>query len=268
MGIEGEGMFHSAATVVLLVFILLVGMLLMLEVGRRIGIRRRGRDPDGANIGLVAVEGAVFGLMGLLIAFTFSGAASRFEKRRDLVVQEANDIGTAYLRLDLLPASAQPALRDSFRRYVDSRLAFYRALPDLEAAKPKIAESNRIQAEIWTGAVAAARAAEANGNAVTSLVLSSLNEMIDITTTRAVALQTHLSPVITVMLGILVLGASAISGYAMAGAKERSLLHIISFAVLMTGVIYIILDLEYPRVGLIRLDFFDQLLVEVRQSMK
>ena len=260
-------MFHNSATVILFVTALFAGMLLMLEVGRRIGIRRRVRDPDGAAAGLGALDGAVFGLMGLLIAFTFSGAASRFDRRRELVVLEANNIGTAYLRLDLLPASAQPALKDSFRRYVDSRLAVYQALPDVEAAKAKLAESNLIQTEIWTRAVAATKIAEVNGNAVTSLVLSSLNEMIDITTTRTVALQTHLPPTIFIMLGFLVLGGSLIAGYGMAGGEGRSLLHVLSFAVLMAGVIYIILDLDHPRVGLSRVDSFDQLLVDGRQSM-
>jgi hypothetical protein len=90
-------------------------------------------------------------------------------------------------------------------------------------------------------------------------VLSSLNEMIDITTTRTVALQTHLPPIIFIMLAVLVLVGSLISGYGMAGAKERNWLHVLSFTVLMMGVIYIILDLEHPRLGLIRVDEFDQL---------
>ena len=90
---------------------------------------------EGARAGLGAVDGAVFALLGLMIAFTFSGAASRLEVRRQLIVQEANAIGTAYLRLDLLPPGAQPGLREDFRQYVDARLAVYSKLPDIEAAK-------------------------------------------------------------------------------------------------------------------------------------
>ena len=81
---------------------LFLGML-VLEVGWRIGARRLAEDPNGADAGVGAVEGAVFALLGLLIAFTFSEAASRFDTRRQLIVEETNDIGTAYLRLDLLP---------------------------------------------------------------------------------------------------------------------------------------------------------------------
>lgn len=94
---------------------LLVGIILLLELGRKLGRRRRGQDGEGAGAGLGVVEGAVFTLMGLLVAFTFSGAASRFDLRRQLIVEEANAIGTAWLRLDLLPAEAQPGLRELFR---------------------------------------------------------------------------------------------------------------------------------------------------------
>jgi len=110
---------------------LFIGMLFLLEIGRRIGARKLANDPEGARTGTGAIEGAVFALLGLLIAFTFSGAASKFDTRRQLIVEETNAIGTAYLRLDLLPASMQPALRESFRHYVDARLGAYRKLPDI-----------------------------------------------------------------------------------------------------------------------------------------
>ena len=117
---------------VLVVGGMFVGMLVLLEIGRRLGERARAGDP-AAKSGSGSVEGAVFGLMALLIAFTFSGAANRFDTRRALVVEEANNIGTAWLRLDLLPATVQPPLREKFRQYVDVRLAAYAKLPDVAA---------------------------------------------------------------------------------------------------------------------------------------
>jgi hypothetical protein len=105
---------------------LFLGMLALVELGRRLGTRQIARDPDKGQAGAGVIDGAVFALFGLLVAFTFSGAASRFDSRRQLVVEEANDIGTAYLRTDLLPAETQPALRESFRKYLDSRLETYR----------------------------------------------------------------------------------------------------------------------------------------------
>jgi len=244
---------------------LFVGMLVLLEMGRRIGARRAERDPEKATAGLSAVDGAVFGLMGLLVAFSFSGAAARFDARRHLIVEETNDIGTAYLRLDLLPASAQPALRESFRRYVDARLAIYRKLTDIEAAKEELAHATRLQNEIWSQAVSACRAAESP--ATTTLVLSALNTMIDITTTRTMAMQMHPPTSIFVMLFGLALASALLAGYGMAAGKARSWLHMCGFAAIVALAVYVILDLEYPRLGFIRLDAFDQALVELRESM-
>ena len=95
---------------------LFAAMLAFQELGRRLGVSRAAHDPEGARAGAGVVDGAIFALLGLLIAFTFSGAASRFDHRRALIVEEANAIGTAYLRVDLLPAAAQAEMRDSFRR--------------------------------------------------------------------------------------------------------------------------------------------------------
>lgn len=246
---------------------LLLGMLILLDVGRRIGAKRLASDPEGARAGTGTVEGAVFALLGLLIAFTFSSAASRFDARRDLIVQETNAIGTAWLRLDLLPASAQPAIRESFRRYVDSRLETYRKLPDLAAARAELARSIELQGQIWTQAVAAGRLEGAPPPA-TMLLLPALNEMIDITTTRLIATRTHPPVIIFAMLFGLALASALLAGYGMAGGQSRNWLHTIGFAVVMAVAVYVILDIEFPRLGLIRVDAFDQALVELRASMK
>jgi len=187
---------------------LFFGMLLFLDIGRRIGIRQRLRDPDNAGTGTGAIDGAVFALLGLLVAFTFSGAAVRFDGRRALIIEEANAIGTAYLRLDLAPPSAQPALRENFRRYVDSRLEAYRKLPDMEAATAELARSTQLQGEIWNQAVAIGRM-EGVSSAATMLLLPALNQMIDITTTRTMAGQMHPPKVIFIMLFGLALASTA-----------------------------------------------------------
>jgi hypothetical protein len=111
-----------------------LGMMLCLEVGRRIGLRWRPPEAEGAATGVRVVEGAVFGLLGLLVAFTFSGASTRFDTRRQLIVEEINAISRAYVRLTLLLPAAQPALREHFRQYVETRREVYRRLPDIAAA--------------------------------------------------------------------------------------------------------------------------------------
>ncbi len=254
--------FWTVTPVFLLV--LFGGMLLFLEIGRRMGLRR-AKDSDGGGAGFGAVEGAVFGLLGLLIAFTFSGAASRFEVRRQLVAEEANDIGTAYLRVDLLPAEKQPAMRDLFRQYLDARLAIYQKIPDMEAVNAELARAEALQKSIWTNAVTGSR--ESNTTAASMLLLPAVNQMIDITTTRSVATQTHPPIIIFLMLAFLALICSLLAGHGMSGRQTRSWIHMLGFAVILTLAVYVIVDLEYPRLGLIQVNDADQVMVDLRRSM-
>ena len=135
--------------------LLFIGMLIFQEIGRRFGQRRLRQDPDKALTGVSTIEGSIFGLLGLLVAFTFSGAASRFDARRQRIIAEANNIGTAYLRLDLLAAEARTELQGLFRQYTDSRIETYRKVPDMAAVKGEIAKSQELQNAMWNRSVAA-----------------------------------------------------------------------------------------------------------------
>jgi hypothetical protein len=251
----------------LFAFALFVGMLILLNVGRRIGDRHLASDSKGARTGTGTIEAAVFALLGLLIAFTFSGAVSRFDHRRHLIVEEANAIGTAYLRLDLLPAGAQPTLREEFRKYVAYRLEVFRKLPDAQAANTQLSNVKKLQEKIWSQTVAASQAQGASPTAP-MLLLPALNQMIDITTTRTMALQLHPPLIIFGMLFLVALASALLAGYAMAGGKDRKWLHVFGFALVIALTVYVILDIEFPRHGLIRVDAFDQALTDLLKSMK
>jgi len=246
---------------------LFAGMLVFSELGRRIGVARLARDPGGLAQGAGAAEGAVFGLLGLLIAFSFSGAASRFEDRRHLIVEEANAIGTAYLRLDLLPADARADLQTVFRKYLDSRLATYRNQESLASTEAKRAEGTALQEEIWTKALAALRREGVPPDS-RMLLVPALNAMIDITATRVMATLNHPPPVVFLLLGGLSLVGALLVGYSTSINKGRSWFHTLAFAVILALTVYVIADLEFPRLGLIRVDAADQVLVELRQSMR
>jgi hypothetical protein len=257
-------MHNNEVFALVFVALLLLGMLACLEIGRRLA--RRSSSQPGDKEGLGVIDGAIFALLGLLVAFTFSGAAERFEARRHLIVEEANDIGTAYLRVDLLPADAQPEIRDLFRQYVDARLATYQNVIDMQLALSYYSKSQELQGEIWTKSVAAA--ARSNNTAASMLLLPALNSMIDITTVRTAATEDHPPNVIFAMLALIALASSTMAGYEMAGSQRRSWLHTIGYAVILSLAISVILDLEFPRLGLIRVDAFDHYLVDVRSSMK
>ena len=246
---------------------LFVGILICLALGRWIGRRAIARYGAAGLPNIGSLEAAVFALLGLMIAFTFSGALSRFDVRRGQAVDEANAIGTAYLRIDLLPESTQPPLRETFRSYVDARIATYRALPDIERARRELARSQELQAQIWSRAVAATRMPDSRPG-TDLLVIPALNQMFDITIVRIVATQMHPPLVIYAMLIALALAAALLAGYQSAGEKGYDWLHKIGFAAVVAFTVYVILDIEYPRLGWIRLDAIDQVLVNVRAGMK
>jgi hypothetical protein len=252
---------------VLLALALFAGMLGTFEIGRRIGARRLAGDPGGLTKGAGAAEGAVFALLGLLLAFTFSGAASRFEDRKWFINSEANAIGTAYLRLDLLPGETQVPLRDLFRRYVAIRATVYQNAHKQDEVIAGLAQSAALQNEIWKQAVAAMKLPGASPQA-TMLLVPALNEMIDITATRQTATRNHPPNVIFVLLGVLALIGALLVGYGTSANKDRSWFHQVTFALVIALSIYVIVDLEYPRLGLIKVDSADQALVDVGASMR
>jgi hypothetical protein len=243
------------------------GMLLFAEVGRRAGIRQMARHGGTLTEGAGAAEAAVFALLGLLLAFTFSGAASRFENRRHLINTEANAIGTAYLRLDLLAADAQPELRQLFRTYVENRASVYSDANDEAATRAKLAAGAALQQQIWTKSVNASQQSGAAPQAGI-LLLPALNDMIDITTTRVSASQNHPPMVVFLLLAVLGFLGALLVGYATSTNKKRGWLHTLVFAAILSLTAYVIVDLEYPRLGFIRVDVADQLLRELRESMR
>jgi hypothetical protein len=244
---------------------LLIGMMICLEIGRRIGTWGKSSKPNKKPIGSSTIENAVFALFGLIIAFTFSGAASRFEARRHLVVEEANHLGTAWSRLDLLPAASQPSIKEHFRSYLDKRLETYSNLSNLDATRKALLESERLQGVLWKEAHTAC--AEKGDPATTSLVLASLNDVFDIATTRTTATQVHPPLIIFQLLFLLGLSSALLAGCGMSESKKRSWLHIIGFAIVISASVYVTLELEFPRLGLIQVNGADFLLIELQTTI-
>jgi hypothetical protein len=239
---------------------------LALEIGVFLRARHQKRLGDVGNDGLGTVDGAVFGLMGLLLAFVFSGAASRFDHRRDLIVEEANAIGTAYLRVDLLLPDDQPALRQKFRDYVDSRLDLYQDLEDESKARAKLQKCLALQAEIWDMAVAGG--ARTKTTYATMLLLPALNDMIDIVTTRSAEKMKHPPLAIWGLLSTVLLLCAMLAGYRIGDSSHVTRLHKTAFVLVLAITAYVIVDLEYPRLGRIRVDSHDMILVDVRDAMR
>lgn len=225
-----------------------------LEAGRVIARRNMA---GASEVTGGAIDAAVFALLGLLVAFTFSGAASRFDHRRELIVQEANAIGTAWLRIDTLSSDAQPAMREGFRSYIESRTAAYAVVADDAAFRAALERSGQLQRQLWQQAIEAGRSPDALPDAH-KLLLPALNDMIDITTTRAMATEMHPPAAIYAMLFALVLVASVLAGYSIGGNRSRGWMHMAAYAATMAITITVIIDMEFPRMGAITIDAFER----------
>ncbi len=246
---------------------LCIGMLACLDMGYRLGCRSSKQHSELAHEGVGAIEAAIFALLGLLLGFSFAGATSRLEVRRQLIVQEANAIGTAYLRLDLLSATDQPEMRHLLRDYVEARFRFYEKLEDPEAAEAELAHAEQLQRQIWSKATSAS-SADPTQSSTRLLLLPALNEMIDVTTARTIALHTHLPPLIFALLIWVALLSSLLAGFAMSKRKSRSWLHMLLYAVVVSATIYTVLDLDNPRFGWIHLSTADKALIRLRDSIR
>jgi len=137
-------------------------------------------------------------------------------------------------------------------------------MPDVEAALAELSQANALQGEIWHRAVAAC---QESPNPLQTQLIPVLNEMFDLAATRMLVARIHPPPIIFALLGVLALMSSLLAGYAMAGGKARSWIHVIGFALITATTVYVILDLEFPRLGIIQVEAFDRVLVDLRQSM-
>ena len=242
------------------------GMILFQELGWRYGRRKRARtggETDSAN-GLV--DNAVFGLLGLLLGFTFSGAGGRFDHRRELVGRMVNATGTAWQRIDLLPQHMQDSVRAPFRRYLDALLESYTSteLPaDLYREPPQAA---RAAAETWSRAVTACSTPE--GEPARMLLLPALNDMFGAVEDERLARRIHPPLVVFGTLGLTAIAAALLGGFAVAARADRDWVHRIGVAATIALAVFVILELEYPRLGLVRVGSMDQALTDLRATMR
>jgi hypothetical protein len=229
-----------------------------------LGHRLRGKRSDA--IISAATEGAVFALFGLLLAFTFSGAVARWDDHRKLIVEEANDIGVAYLRLDLLPAAAQPALRQDFRNYAVAAEHRFDEVPENPQSIKATEQAEQLLSQIWSRSVTAAVSPGANPDAL-RLLVPALNNMIDITATRKSSYNLHPPSIIFLLLYVFGGVCAYMAGYSMEPGKHHWL-YTLSLALTVTLTVYTTLEVEYPRRGLIRLTTQNEVFTDLINTMK
>jgi hypothetical protein len=243
---------------------LLVLLLLAVEVGVRLGARARAWRKGQGIAELGPIQGSVLGLLGLLLAFTYSLAAGRYDARRELVIREANAIGTAYLRAGLLPEPRRGEIQAILRQYVESRIAPDEVVRDPVKMAEAVRRSEQVLQALWP---AANRNIESQPPTVLdSLMFQALNEVIDLHTERLAAFEYRIPQIILWLLFVVAAVAMVMTGFGGSLSGSRGLFFTSTLAVLVTVVIMVILDFDHPRSGLIRVS--QKSMIQLRDSLQ
>lgn len=233
-------------------------MLLSAETGYRLARHRRLREQD-THSPVGTMVGATLGLLAFMLAFTFGLANSRYETRRQVLLSESNAVGTCYLRAGLLAEPMRTDAKNLLREYVDVRL---------EGVQPgkldqAMAKSEQIHQRLW--AVATAQA-EKERTVLTSLFITSLNEVIDLHATRVQAgVRSRVPGVIWVVLYLLAILAWVMLGYHTGLLKSTRTIAVFAMVVGFSAVMILIADLDRPGQGLLKTS--QEAMMDLRRAM-
>lgn len=230
-----------------------------IEVGWRIGDYRRKHNAREGKAPVGAAVGATLGLLAFLLAFTFGMAAARFDTRKQNVLQEANAIGTTYLRADFLPEPARDQVRSLLREYTFHRSGGMAAIFTSQGMQ----KSAALLDQLWTVSVNAGIDPYSD---TTALYFESLNQMIDFDATRITGLRNQIPVTIWWMLAIVTIFSMASMGYEFGLTGTRSWAITILLVIVFTAVITLIADLDRPQSGLIQVS--QQPLIDLLNTFK
>lgn len=211
---------------------------------------------------MATVEGALLGLLALLLGFAFAMAMSRFDTRKEVVLEEVNDLQTTFLRAQLLSKDRRVKCSRLLREYLESRITFYKAGTDHAKTQDALEWTNRLQAQLWHEAVMAVR--EDSDEVRTGYFIDSLNHLIDDHSKRVTAMENHVPEVILVLLVLVATMTIAVTGYS-SGLRNKRLKALRGILVfLITSTLLVILDLDRPRRGFIQAS--ERGLLELRKN--
>jgi hypothetical protein len=218
------------------------------ELGFRLGLPLHAAHDESRRSQISGLQGALLGLLGLLLGFTFAMAVARYDARRDLVVKEANAIGTTFLRADLLPDAQQAPVQDLLRRYVDVRLRYQPLSADPVMLAEGLRMSADIQNQLWHQATSAARTAP---SPLVATFITALNETIDTDAERVAASRNRIPSAVWLLLLIVASLGCLLSSYAAGAYGTRTAFSSLVLPLLIAVVMTLIFDLANPHKGMI-----------------
>ena len=236
-------------------------VLAAIEGGYRLAVFRKRQSNKEMSAPIGSVIGGILGLLGFLLAFTFGMAASRFDTRRELLLDEVNAIGTCYLRAGLVPAPERVEVRQRLREYVHLRAEVAKqpqSLPEV------LGRSEVLQNELWSQAILVAK--EDGSSEMHALFIDSLNEVIDFHTKRFVVSQYHIPDIIWWALYVVSMLSMAGVGYQFGWAGSRDIA--ISFCLALAFSIVIVLIADLDRVNEGALQVSQQPMIELDRKLE
>jgi hypothetical protein len=229
------------------------------EAGFRVARTGRSNDDEAGRSEIGTLQGAILGLLALLMGFTFSMALSRYEVRKMMVLDESNAIGTTYLRTQMLPEPQKTDISRLLRQYVDARLEGVQPGKFHEA----IAKSEKLHDQLWLQATAVEN--KEPRELITALFIQSLNETIDIHAIRLRAIVDRIPEIVWLLLFAVTIFGMGLIGYGCGfGNKGRFIMRLL-MAGLIALVIVVIIDLDQPQRGLIKIS--QQSMMSLRESI-
>ena len=243
---------------------LLVLMFLANEIGYRLGLRHSSTESDNSKAVSNTLKASIFGFVAFLLAFSFSITTSRHDARRKVVLDEANAIGTCYLRANLLEEPFRTNLRKVLREMTDLRIRYFELGDDRTVAKQLSEELTGLTDKLWRGIEAAFGTNAARVHS--SQIIPSANEVIDLNTTREWAVHSRLQPPVLVLLMVSVLVSNLLLGHSSGQVQGRHTGLWISFNVLLALVLFVVLDYDRPRRGFIQVDHSP--MTQLRESIR
>lgn len=240
--------FKTDASVLCL--LLFIGCLLMVAFGRFIRNKLFYKDEQESKGGVNSLLGALFGLWGFMLAFTFGNSASRFDAIRTMIVDESNAIRNAAYRAKTFPDSITNVLTADLKLYLQARIDYYNYAADADKFNNTKQEITNLSNKLWDNTVKASRLPNLGITAANTL--AALTAMYDIAAKRDVQMLSGVPEPITYMLFFLALTISFVGGFTTPVIKAKEWIVITGFVLLACFIVYLTLDMGRPLRGFIR----------------
>lgn len=253
-------MYTNEWIIITVVFFVLI---LVYRIGYRAGGKNNTNQSEGHFTRVSNIQAGLMGLLGVMLAFSFSLSAQRFEQRRQLIIQESINIGTSYFRAGLLPDSLKNDIRHLLRLYLNERIKFYRSGNTLNEMEEVQTNSENLQVRIW------AKTAEIGKNTPnlnTNLNILSLNSMIDITGNISSSFQSRVPLFILFLLTFITISTILTIGYSDGLSLDRNTPFMILLNLVLCTILLLIIDLDTPSTGFLKSDIYS--LLELREEIQ